>query len=65
MIEASDSVHMMHAVKWDAAHTDLTIFCDASLKGLGFVVPVLKTGFIGNIPTNPGLDTIFYSNCCA
>jgi len=43
-IEASDSVHMMHAVKWDAAHMDLTIFCDMSLEGLGFITLHSKWG---------------------
>jgi len=59
-IESSDGVHMLDAIEWDESLVDLTIYCDASLNGISFVAPALKTGFCSAIPTDCPIQTIFY-----
>ena len=56
-IKSSDGVHMLDAIEWDATLADLIIYCDASLDGLGFVAPLLKTSFCGSIPTDCHIQT--------
>jgi len=59
-IEASNGIHVLDAIEWGSTDADLTIFCDASLTGLSFVVPSEKLGFTGHIPFGTKLSTIFY-----
>jgi len=59
-IDASDGIHIMDAKYWDESQANLTIYCDVSLEGLGFITPALKAGLSGTIPPHMHLQTIFY-----
>lgn len=51
---------LLKSMDWDTNDTDLTVYCDASLTGLGFWFPHLNVGFWSHIPEDPPKDTIFY-----
>ena len=63
--DSSDGVHVMDAIEWTRPDADLTIFCDASLTGLGFTAPSLKLGFTSAIPSDTKLTTIFFYEALA
>jgi len=65
MIDSLDSIHMLDAVEWDASDTDLIIYTDASLIGLGFMVPHHLISFCASLPANTPLVTIFYYEALA
>jgi len=64
-IDASDGVHMLDAVEWDASDMDLIIYTDVSLTGLGFTAPHRLIGFCASMPANKLLATIFYYEALA
>jgi hypothetical protein len=45
---------------WDINDADITVYCDASLMGLGFWLPDSHLGFWSHIPEDPPTGTIFY-----
>ena len=45
-VESSNSVHLLSSHCWDARDANITVFCNASLVGLGFWCPALNIGFI-------------------
>src|SRR5882724_9022285 len=52
-IETSHGVHMLDAEEWDHTDAELTIYTDASLMGLAFVIPERHLGFCASTPTDP------------
>ena len=51
---------ILKSVDWDTSNADLTVYCDASLTGLGFWFPELCVGFWLCVPEDPPKGTIFY-----
>jgi len=64
-IEASDGIHILDAKEWDSNDADLAIYSDASLSGLGFVIPKILLGFCASTPTDCATPTIFYYEALA
>ena len=58
-IEASDSVHLLSSHCWDVRDTDITIFCNASLVGLGFWCLAFKPGFTHELGASFQQENIF------
>jgi hypothetical protein len=52
--------HLLQSREWIPEAADLTVYCDASLTGLGFWFPGLETGFWSPVPDDCPKDTIFY-----
>ncbi|THH15240.1 hypothetical protein EUX98_g9495, partial [Antrodiella citrinella] len=53
-----DGVHVLTSRCWSPFAADLTIYCDASLTGMGFWCPQLQQGFAAdNPPPPPGIPT--------
>ncbi|THH15405.1 hypothetical protein EUX98_g9473 [Antrodiella citrinella] len=46
-------VHVLRSRIWHATEADLTIFCDASLSGMGFWSPQMNSGFCCDCPAIP------------
>jgi hypothetical protein len=44
-MEQSTGVHILKSLDWNLADADTTIYCDASLEGMGFWYPELRLGF--------------------
>lgn len=62
-VESLDGVHILRARTWSPEGADLTIYCDASLSGLGFWVPSHNAGYMTlpqHRPVAPVDDTIFW-----
>lgn len=59
-VECSDGVYMMDAVEWDVEDANATVYCDASLTGMGFYCPSLNVSYCSPVPENSPLHTIFY-----
>jgi hypothetical protein len=51
---------VLQSLDWDLALADVTVYCDASLTGLGFWFPDFDVAFWSAIPEDPPKDTIFY-----
>lgn len=49
MFERSTGVHLLRARSWRPDAADLTVYCDASLSGMGFWSPALQQGFFTNV----------------
>jgi len=64
-IEASDRVHMLDAIEWDASDADLIIYSDVSLNGLGFYAPDCHLGFCASMPADCLCPMIFYFEALA
>jgi hypothetical protein len=60
-ITASDGLFLLNSLAWSRSDADLTIFCDASLEGMGFYVPTLNATFYSPITDCPPLLHIFFS----
>jgi hypothetical protein len=60
IIEESDGICMLNAVDWDTGDADLTVFCDASLSGMGFFCSSFNVGFVSPVPQTALIHTIFY-----
>ena len=58
-IESSSGINVLASTVWDISDADSTVFCDASLKGLGFWYPELSLGFFApvnfNLPHGTGI----------
>jgi len=64
-IESSDGIHVLDAIEWGASDANLTIFCDVSLTGLGFIVPSHQLGVTSPVSHDSKLSTIFYYEALA
>jgi hypothetical protein len=51
---------VLQSLDWDINDADASVYCDASLTGLGFWFPSLNAGFWSPIPEDPPSGTIFY-----
>ena len=51
---------VLKSLEWNLDSADISAYCDASLKGLGFWYPGLSAGFYLSIPEDPPKDSIFY-----
>jgi hypothetical protein len=51
---------LINSIIWGQNDADLTIFCDASLEGLGFYVPALNAAFYSPLSNQPPLLHIFF-----
>lgn len=62
MFESGDGIHFFTARSWRPEQADLTVFCDASLSGMGFWSPQLERGFTSAKPSAPMQveDNIFW-----
>ncbi|GLB35583.1 hypothetical protein LshimejAT787_0211480 [Lyophyllum shimeji] len=64
-MESSSGVHLLRAQLWDPSEADFTIFCDASLTGMGYWYPCSCVGFRSDIPPDTPSDKIFfYKSLC-
>ncbi|PPQ96749.1 hypothetical protein CVT26_010234 [Gymnopilus dilepis] len=59
-IRHSDGIHLLRSREWDPLLADCTIYCDASLSGMGFWYPDSKTGFYASTPDNTPASLIFF-----
>lgn len=58
-IKILDRVILLQELSWTLNQADFTIFCDASLSGLGFWLPLSHKGFINSTsPSN--MEGIFF-----
>ncbi|KAJ7634576.1 hypothetical protein FB45DRAFT_743528 [Roridomyces roridus] len=60
-LQRSNGTLLLQALDWDPheeAHA--TMYCDASLAGMGFWVPERLLGFYSPVPSEPPTDTIFF-----
>jgi len=64
-IDSFNSIHILDSIEWGQYDTDLTIYCDVSLTGLGFVIPSRKLGFTSTVPPISKLTMIFYYEALA
>jgi hypothetical protein len=57
----SGGTALLESLDWDPhTETHATIYCDASLKGMGFWLPERLLGFYSPVPSEPPADTIFF-----
>jgi hypothetical protein len=56
----ASGVYVYKSLTWDVSASDLIIFCDASLHGLGIFIPSLKLGLHADIPCDAPSDHIFF-----
>ncbi|KAF8583650.1 DNA/RNA polymerase [Ramaria rubella] len=59
-MEYADGVCILTAIEWLPCQADLTIYCDASMSGLGFYIPELNLGFYSSIPNDTAMCNIFF-----
>jgi hypothetical protein len=59
-IASADGLCLLNAVAWRPAEADLTVYCDASLEGMGFYVPSLNSAFYSPISSRQPLFHIFF-----
>jgi hypothetical protein len=59
-LERAPGVHLLSSTTWKSTDADFTIYCDASLSGLGFWYPDSQVGYHSPIPYNVPSDIIFY-----
>src|ERR1700761_2925326 len=60
-LRRSDGMMLFDALDWNpVTEADMTVYCDASLTGMGFWSPQLLLGFLAPIPGEPPKDTIFF-----
>lgn len=52
-LETTSGICMLYASVWGPQSAALTIFCDASLSGLGFWCPQMNVGFMSDLPLAP------------
>jgi len=51
-LEQSDGVHLLCSISWSPSEADTTLYCDASLTGMGFWYPELNIAFHASNPPN-------------
>jgi hypothetical protein len=51
-VQSFSCINVLTSTAWDIADPDSTVFCDASLKGLGFWYPELSLGFFTPVNFN-------------
>nr|AAZ14941.1 putative retroelement protein [Coprinellus disseminatus] len=59
-IKQSTGVHILSSLHWLPSEADYTIYCDASLKGMGFWVVNENLGFYSPTVDTQGEDFIFF-----
>jgi hypothetical protein len=59
-IECSSGVHLLRSSDWDVSSADVTAFCDACPRGMGFWYPSSQLAFYSPTPPNPDSSSIFY-----
>jgi len=59
-IQASSGVHVLRTIDWGPENSDLTIYCDACLDGMGFWYPDHSMGYYSPVPLGVPTDFIFY-----
>ena len=58
MLELLPPVRLLHSLTWTLSEVDVTVFCDACPKGMGFWIPDTADGFY--CPTTPGTPPLIY-----
>ena len=64
-IEASEGIHILNSIEWGHLDSNLVIYSDASLTGLGFEIPLHHLGFCTSTPSECLVTTIFYYEALA
>ena len=59
-LEHDSGVRLFHQIYWDAPSTDVTLFCDTCLEGMGFWLPDNCVGFYSPTPEGTTDEHIFY-----
>ena len=59
-ITSASGIFLLRALDWDPSIADITIYCDASLEGMGFWYPEHCTAFYSAVPLDVPRDFIFY-----
>jgi len=59
-IRASTGVHLLRTIDWGLEDSNLTIYCDACLEGMGFWYPDHSLGYYSPVPFEVPTDFIFY-----
>ena len=63
-IEASDGIHLLHSSSWDPASADLTAYCDACPKGMGFWYPQSSLAFFAPTLDLPDAGIFYFEALC-
>jgi hypothetical protein len=63
-IRHSNGIFLLRATDWDPSLADFTIYCDASLTGMGFWYPELQLGFHSSNPES-ATNIIFFFEALA
>ena len=59
-IKSSSGIYMLCTLDWGVDNSDLTIYCDACLEGMGFWYPDHSLAYYSPVPKNIPTDFIFY-----
>jgi hypothetical protein len=59
-LRSSTGIYVYKSVTWNPHQSDLVIYCDASLRGMGFFTPQLSLAFYSDVPSNPPSEAIFF-----
>jgi hypothetical protein len=59
-LRASSGIYVYNALTWDPTLSDLTIFSDASMSGMGFYSPHFLLGFHSALPVDAPINGIFF-----
>lgn len=63
MLEITKGIHVLRTISWSPSQTDITLYCDACLTGMGFWCPSKQQAFIADTSSAPQTcsdDTIFW-----
>ncbi|KDR64848.1 hypothetical protein GALMADRAFT_82606, partial [Galerina marginata CBS 339.88] len=59
-IKMSSGVYLLRTLDWGVDNSDLTIYCDACMEGMGFWYPDHSLGYYSPVPDGIPTDFIFY-----
>jgi hypothetical protein len=59
-IKSSSGVYLLRSLDWGLDDSDLTIYCDACMDGMGFWYPDHSVGYYSPTPIGVPTDLIFY-----
>jgi hypothetical protein len=62
---SASGIYVYEALSWDPHTSDLTIYCDACLTGMGFYIPTLALAFHSPVPGDPPPGAIFFFEALA
>jgi hypothetical protein len=59
-LERDTGIRLLHQIHWDPSSADLTLYCDACLKGMGFWLSDTCVGYYSPVPDGTTEEHIFF-----